>query len=75
MQSGPKSHLQKTKLEITKITISQNTKRTYGKPNEQLSPKRLPLSYLNLTKYHLDTQKVKTSFPAMLPLQKVIEKQ
>ena len=37
------------KWEITKITISQNTKRTCGKPNEQLSPKRWPLSYLNLT--------------------------
>ena len=49
----------KPKWEITKITISPNTKRTYGKPNEQLSPKRWPLSYLTLTKYHLDTQKVK----------------
>ena len=47
----------------SKWEISQNTKRTYGKPNEQLSPKRWPLSYLNLLlhcKYHLDTQKVKT---------------
>ena len=49
-----------TKWEITKITISQNTKRTNGKLNEQLSPRRWPLSYLNLAKYHQDTQKVKT---------------
>ena len=39
---------------------SQNTKRTYCKPNEQLSPERWPLSCLNLTKYNIDTQKVKT---------------
>ena len=32
----------------------------YGKPIEQLSPKRRPLRYLNLTRYDLDTQKVKT---------------
>ena len=50
----------KPKWEITKITISRTTKRTYGKPNKQLSPKRWSLSYLNLTKYHLNTQKVKT---------------
>ena len=49
----------KPKWEITKITISHNTQRTYGKSNEQLSPKTWPLSYLNLTKYHLDTQKQK----------------
>ena len=29
----------KPKREITKITNSQNTKRTYGQPNEQLFPK------------------------------------
>ena len=46
MQSEPAL---KTKVETTKITISENTKRTNGKPNELLSPKRLPLSYLNLT--------------------------
>ena len=39
------------KWKIMKMTISQNTKRTYSKPNEQLSPKRWPLSYLNLLKY------------------------
>ena len=30
--------------EITNITNSQNTKRTYGQPSEQLFPKRWPLS-------------------------------
>ena len=50
----------KPKLEINKITISKNTKRTYSKMYKQSSPKRWPLSYLNLTKYHLDTQKVET---------------
>ena len=43
--------------EIIKITIRQNTKRTYGKPYDQLSPKTWSLSYINQTKYHLDTQK------------------
>ena len=28
------------KQEITRITNSQNTKRTYGQPSEQLFPKR-----------------------------------
>ena len=42
------------------LPYNYNTKKTYGKPNEQLSPKRWSLSYLKLTKYHLDTQKVKT---------------
>ena len=28
------------KREITKITSSQNTKKTYGQPSEQLFPKR-----------------------------------
>ena len=53
----------KPKWEITKITISQNTKRTYLKPNEQLTPERWPTSYLNLNtcNYHLDTKKVKTA--------------
>ena len=52
MQSEPKSHPQNQS----------------GKPNEQLSPKRWPLSYLNLTKYHLDIQEVKT-------VQKLTQKQ
>ena len=34
----------KPKREITYITNSQNTKRTYGQPSEQLFPKRWPLS-------------------------------
>ena len=34
----------KPKREITKITNSQNTKRTYGQPNEQLFLKRWPPS-------------------------------
>ena len=45
----------KPKWEITKITKCQNTKRTCGKLNQQLFPKRWPLSYLNLTKYLIDT--------------------
>ena len=56
MQSKTKSL---PKFEITKITISQNTKKKYGKPIEQLSLKRWPLSYLNIDNYYLDTQNVK----------------
>ena len=37
----------KLKREITNITNSQNTKRTYGQPSEQLFPKRWPLSNRN----------------------------
>ena len=33
----------KPKREITKITKSQDTKRTYGQPSEQLFSKRWPL--------------------------------
>ena len=66
MQSEPKSRL-KTEV-MTKITIGQNTKRTYGKPNEQLSPKKWPISYLNLTKFYLDTLKVKT-IPKLITIQ------
>ena len=36
--------------EITKITNSQNTKRTYVQPTEQFLPKRRPLSNPNRTK-------------------------
>ena len=55
MQTGPeaiRTQIQpsKPKREITKITNSQNTKRTYGQPSEQLFPKRWPLSYPNRTK-------------------------
>ena len=35
------------KREITNIKNSQNTKRTYGQPSEQLFPKRWPLSNQN----------------------------
>ena len=40
----------KPKREITKITNSQNIKRTYGQPREHLFPKRWPLSNPNQTK-------------------------
>ena len=40
----------KPKWEITTITNSQNTKRTYGQPSEQIFPKRWPLSNPNRTK-------------------------
>ena len=40
----------KPKREITDITHSQNTKRTYGQPSEQVVPKRWPLSNRNRTK-------------------------
>ena len=43
----------KQKRGITKITNSQNTKRTYGQPNEQLFPKRWQLSNLNRTENNL----------------------
>ena len=48
----------KPKRVITEITNSQNTKRTYGKPSEQLFPKRLTLSNPNRTKkqYEHDTE-------------------
>ena len=51
--------LSKPKREITKITNSQHTKRTYGKPREQLFPKRWPLSNPNRTKNNKNTRKVK----------------
>ena len=47
----------KTKTGITNITNSQNTKRTNGKPSEQLFPKRWPLSNRNRTKNKLNTHK------------------
>ena len=40
----------KSKREITNITNSQNTKRKYDQPSEQLFPKRWPLSNRNRTK-------------------------
>ena len=51
----------KPKREITKITNSQNTKRTYGQPSEQLFTKRYPLSNPNQTKNNMNTRKVKRS--------------
>ena len=42
----------KTKREITKyINWRQFTKGTRGKPNEQLFPKKVVISYLKFTKY------------------------
>ena len=43
----------KQKREITNITNSQNTKRTYDQPSEQLFPKRWPLSNRNRTKNNM----------------------
>ena len=47
-----RTHLQPSKLkrEITNITNSQNTKRIYSQPSEQLFPKMWPLSDRNDTK-------------------------
>ena len=44
------------KWEITKITNSQYTKKTYGQPSEQLFPKRWPLSNPNRTKNNMNKQ-------------------
>ena len=49
----------KPNREITNITNSQNTKRTYGQPSEQLFSKRWPLSNRNRTKHNMNTCKVK----------------
>ena len=46
----PQIQPSKPKREITNITNSQNTKRTFGQPSEQLFPKRWPLSNQNRTK-------------------------
>ena len=56
-----RTHLQpsKPKRKITNITNSQNTKRTYGQPSEQLFPKSRPLSNRNRTKSNMNTRKVK----------------
>ena len=42
----------KPKRDITNITKSQNTKRTYGQPSKQLFSKRWPLSNRNRTSTH-----------------------
>ena len=49
----------KPNRKITNITNSQNTKRTYGQPSEQLLSKRWPLSNRNRTKNNMKTHKVK----------------
>ena len=49
----------KPKREISKITNSQNKKRTYGLPTEQLFPKRWPLSNPNRTKNNINKHEVK----------------
>ena len=46
----------KPKREITKITNSQNTKRTYDQLTEPLFPKRWPLSNRNRTKNNMNTR-------------------
>ena len=48
----------KPNREITNITNSQNTKRTYGQPSEQLFPKRWPLSKRNHTKTNMNTRNI-----------------
>ena len=48
----------KPKREITNITYSQNTKRTYGQPSERLFPKRWPFSNRNRIKTNMNTHKV-----------------
>ena len=47
----------KPKRKIINITNSQNTKRTYGQPSEQLFPKTWPLSNLNRTKNNMNTHR------------------
>ena len=49
----------KPKREITKITNSQNTRRTYGQLSGQLFPNRWPLSNPNRTKNNMNKPKVK----------------
>ena len=50
----------KPKREIINITnYSQNTKRTFCQPSEQLFPKRRPLSNRNRTKTNMNTRMVK----------------
>ena len=49
----------KPKLEITKITNSQNTKRTNGQPREQFFPKMWPLSNQHRTKNNMNIHKMK----------------
>ena len=54
----PQMQPSKHKWEITKIANSQNTKRTFGQPNEQLFSQRWPLSNSNGTKNNMNTHRV-----------------
>ena len=47
------------KMEIPNITNSQNTKRTYGQPSEQLFPKRWQVINRNRIKKNMNSRKVK----------------
>ena len=49
----------KPKREITNVTNSQNTERSYCQPSEQLYPKRWPLSKRNRTKNDMKILEVK----------------
>ena len=45
-----RTQIQPSEREITNITNSQNTKRTYGQPSGQLFSKRWPISNRKRTK-------------------------
>ena len=49
----------KPKREISKITNSKNTNRTYGQPSMQLFPERWPLCNPDRSKINMNTRKVK----------------
>ena len=51
------------KREITKITNSQNTKRTYGQPSEQLFPKKWPLSNPARAENNMNTHNINNMKP------------
>ena len=59
-----------SKREITKITNSQNTKRTHGQPNEQLFPERWPPSNPNRTKHKEKRHVEKTLTPVKIRQQR-----
>ena len=58
----------KPKREITNITNSQNTKRTYGQPREHLFPKRWPLSNRNRTKNNINTHMLNVASSLVLKI-------
>ena len=58
-RSGTEAIRTRIQREKNNITNSQNTKRTYGQPSEQLLPKRWPLSNRIRTKNNINTHKVK----------------